>query len=365
MIVTFTIIALLIIVILFYIRQDKFGKAPDGERLTRIQQSPNFRDGKFQNLSVTPELAEGHNIAGVIYAQFFKKAPRRSPVDTIPFIKTDLKNLPKDQDVLIWFGHSSYLMQLDGKRILVDPVFSGNASPVPGTNKSFIGTDNYAVEDFPDIDYLFLSHDHYDHVDHETLIALRGKVSKVLCGLGVGAHLEYWGYDMSRVVEADWYDSLDLDSGFHVTVTPARHFSGRGFSRNNTLWVSFVLQTPSSKIFIGGDSGYDKHFAEIGKKFGPLDLAIIENGQYDDAWPYIHTRPHEVLQVAKDLNAKRLFPVHSSKFVMANHSWDEPLRRVTELNKDYNIPLVTPVIGQIVYLKDESQTFGSWWEGIE
>lgn len=365
MVVTLIIAAALTVVVLLYIRQDKFGKAPDGERLARIQQSPNYRDGKFQNLSETPELAEGYNMAGVIYAQLFRKAPRRSPVDNIPSTKNDLKNIPADQDVLVWFGHSSYYMQLDGKRILVDPVFSGNASPIPGTNKSFAGTDIYSVTDLPDIDYMFISHDHYDHVDHETLVALRPKVDRVICGLGVGSHLEYWGYDPSRIIEKDWYDTVDLDSGFQVTVTPARHFSGRGFSRNNTLWVSFLLRTPSSKIFIGGDSGYDSHFAKIGAEFGPVDLAIVENGQYDLAWPYIHTLPEEVLKVGKDLSAKRLFPVHSSKFVMANHAWDEPLSKVSALNKDYNIPLVTPSIGEIVFLKDSTQTFKRWWEGIK
>ncbi len=258
-------------------------------------------------------------------------------------------------------------MQIDGKRILVDPVFSGNASPVPGTVKSFKGTDRYAVEDLPDIDYLFISHDHYDHVDYETLMKLKPKIKKVICGLGVGAHFEHWGYDTNKIIEKDWNETVDFGNGFIVHTTPARHFSGRGFTRNNTLWMSYVLQTATMKIYIGGDSGYDTHFADIGNKYGPIDLAIIENGQYNVAWRYIHTLPDEVLKAAKDLKAKRLFPVHSSKFALGNHAWDEPLTKVSELNNHSENPisLVTPMIGEFVFLKDIKQQFKQWWVGVK
>jgi L-ascorbate metabolism protein UlaG (beta-lactamase superfamily) len=359
--ITQTTVTLLILLTLFYMRQSKFGKTPSRKRLEVMKKSPNFENGRFKNLNHTPQLTEGHTILGVTYEFLFKKTPRRIPVDTIPSVRTDLLNLPVQEDVLIWFGHSSYFIQLDGKRILVDPVFSGNASPVPGTNKSFKGTDRYAAADLPDIDYLIISHDHYDHVDYETLIKLKPKTGTVICGLGVGAHFEDWGYSTNTIIERDWNEKIELDSGFVVYTTPARHFSGRGFSKNNTLWMSYVLQSPTLKIYIGGDSGYDTHYADIGNKFGPIDLAILDNGQYDVKWRYIHTLPEEVLQASHDLKAKRLFPVHSSKFAMANHPWDEPLIKITELNKSFNIPLVTPVIGEIVYLKDDNQRFKKWW----
>lgn len=346
-------------------RLSKFGKSPEGARQERISQSPNFKDGSFQNLSFTPQLTEGYTIPGIIYSRFFKKNNRRIPTDTIPSVKTDLLNLPADQDLLVWFGHSSYYMQLNGKRILVDPVFSGNASPLPGTVKAFAGTDRYTVADLPYIDYLFISHDHYDHLDYETITKLKSKVAKVICGLGVGSHFEQWGYDSTLVLERDWYESIEFDSAFTVHVTPARHFSGRGFSRNNTLWCSYVLETPSLKIYVGGDSGYDTHFAAIGEKFGPFDLAIIESGQYNEAWRYIHTLPHEVLQAAQDIKAHRLFPVHNSKFPLANHPWDEPLNRVSELNQSIGIPLVTPVIGELIELENESQQFKQWWFSLK
>lgn len=366
MVITFlSIVAVPVLIIFFYIRQDKFGKAPSGERLALLKQSPHYRDGKFNNMSPTPQLAEGYSIAGVIYTQIFKKAPRRRPAGSIPHIRTNLLKLNPDEDVLVWFGHSSYFMQADGKRILVDPVFSGSASPVPGTNKSFKGTDNYSVEDLPPIDYLFITHDHYDHADYETLTQLKTKTDKVICGLGVGAHLEHWGYEKSVIVEKDWGDRISFGDGFVVYVTPARHFSGRSFSRNNTLWCSYVLQTPTLKIFIGGDSGYDTHFADIGREYGPFDLAVMDNGQYNAAWQLIHAMPHEVLQATLDLKAERLFPAHSSKFAMANHPWDEPLRKITELNEQYNIPLVTPMIGEVVRLKDSTQPFKQWWVNVQ
>lgn len=266
------------------------------------------------------------------------------------------------QIFLVWFGHSSYFIQLDGKRILVDPVFSGNASPIPRTATSFQGTDIYTVADLPDIDYLFISHDHYDNVDYETLIALKDKVQKVICGLGVGSHFEHWGWDNSKIIERDWNEKVDLDKGFTAFVEPARHFSGRGLSTNNTLWASYVLQTPSMKIYIGGDSGYDTHYAAIGDKHKAIDLAILDNGQYNESWKYIHNLPEEVLKAAEDLKAKRIFPVHSSKFALASHDWDEPLVKLAELNKSKNLPLVTPIIGETVYLKDSTQKFKHWWQ---
>jgi L-ascorbate metabolism protein UlaG (beta-lactamase superfamily) len=346
-------------------KQNKFGKAPFGDRLERVKTSSNFKQGKFQNISITPALAEGYSMPGIIYSQLFKKVARRFPAEAIPSIKTNLLELPIGQDVLVWFGHSSYFIQIEGKRILVDPVFSGNASPIRGTVKAFKGSDIYTVDDLPGIDYLFISHDHYDHLDYETIIKLKSKVNTVVCGLGVGSHFEHWSYEPSRIIEKDWHESVVLDNGITVFVTPARHFSGRGFSRNNTLWCSYVLQTPAMKIYIGGDSGYDSHFAEIGNKFGPIDLAILDNGQYNAAWRYIHMLPDEVMRAAQDLKAKRLFPVHSSKFALANHSWDEPLSKVTELNKGINIPLVTPRIGEVVELKNPDQPFKQWWVGVK
>lgn len=361
MYIFFSIVAGLAIVTFFYMRQDKFGRNPSGERLARIEQSPNYRDGSFQNQSKTTTLVEGYSYWDVIVNNYFTRHPNKYPETPLPSVQTDLKNLPADSNVLVWFGHSSYFIQVDGVKILMDPVFSGNASPVPGTVKSFQGSDVYAADDLPEIDYLFISHDHYDHVDYETIIALQSKVKHVVCGLGVGEHFEYWGYRPEIITECDWYDQVKLENGLIVNVEPARHFSGRGFKTNNTLWASYVLQTSGLTIYLGGDSGYDKHYAEIGGKY-EIDLAILDNGQYDPAWRYIHNLPEDVIQAAKDLNAKRVFPVHSSKFALASHAWNEPLKRLMALNETEGIPMVTPMIGQVVHLNDTTQAFERWWE---
>lgn len=365
MLATLLILVGLVLIIWLYLQQAKFGKAPSGARLQRIQQSPNFKEGKFQNQSHTPDLTEGYGYTGVMIDFLFKKVERRIPTNSLPSVKTDLRKLPLEENVLVWFGHSSYYFQLDGKRFLVDPVFSGNASPIPGTTKSFLGTDVYTVNDLPEIDYLLVSHDHYDHLDHTTIVALQSKVQKVICGLGVGSHFEHWGYVPEQLIEKDWYESIELDNHCRITLEPARHFSGRGFIRNNTLWTSYMLQSKSMTLYVGGDSGYDSHFAAIGKKYRNIDLAILENGQYDEAWRYIHNLPEDFMKAAQDLGAKRIFPVHSAKFALASHAWDEPLRAVTELNKDYNIPLLTPMIGEVLRLTDDKQVFTNWWEGVQ
>jgi L-ascorbate metabolism protein UlaG (beta-lactamase superfamily) len=357
--------SIFILAVVLYCAMPQLGKAPSDQKLEAIKNSPNFREGKFQNINITPDLVEGTSRLGMLYEFLFKEVPRIRPIDNIPSVKLDLLNLPIEKEVLVWFGHSSYFIQTGKKRFLVDPVFSGYASPIPGTIKAFKGTDRYSAQDFPDIDYLIISHDHYDHVDYETILKIKSKIKKVICGLGVGSHFEYWGYSPESIIEKNWNETIEIDKDFFIYTAPARHFSGRLFSRNNTLWMSYLLQSPTIKIYIGGDSGYDTHFADLGSKFGPIDLAIIDNGQYDLKWRNIHTLPNEVIQAAKDLKAKRLFPVHSSKFVLANHSWDEPLSRVSELNKESKITLVTPIIGEYVFLDDANQKFTNWWESVK
>lgn len=359
------VILILVAVTYWYMRLPQFGRPPAGERFQLMQQSPRFKKGKFENLRFTPTLTEGYSMWGVIKKQLFAKLPRRRPTDSIPSIKTDLSQLPSNRNLLVWFGHSSYFMQIDEKRFLIDPVLSGNASPLSGTARAFKGSDIYKTEDLPSIDYLLITHDHYDHLDYKTIRAIQSKVKQVVCPLGVAGHLIRWGYDVKDIIEKDWNETTLLDAGFRITTLPARHFSGRGFTRNNTLWTSYLLQTPSLTVYIGGDSGYDTHFAEIGNKFPGIDVAILENGQYNPAWHAIHMLPPEVLKAAKDLRAKRLFPVHSSKFALAQHPWDEPLKEVTRLNETDPIPLITPVIGSIVYLDDPGQQFEPWWTKIQ
>jgi L-ascorbate metabolism protein UlaG (beta-lactamase superfamily) len=361
MIFLFLLVVVLVVGIKLFFQQEQFGKRPNGLRLQLIQNSPNYKNNAFQNLSHTPSLTEGVSMFYVLKEFAFKKNEFKKPNQHIPTIKTDLLNLNPLENVVVWFGHSSYFVQIDGKKILVDPVLSNNASPLSFTTKAFEGTNVYTTDDFPEIDYLFISHDHWDHLDYKTIMKLKPKIKTVITGIGTGAHFEHWGFDSELIIEKDWNETLTLEDGFKVTIVPARHFSGRSFVRNKALWVSFVVQTPTAKLFIGGDSGYDSHFAEIGKQFGPFDLVFLENGQYDKSWKYIHMTPNEVLQAAMDLKARALFPVHSSKFTLANHNWNEPLSRISELAGTSEIKLITPLIGEKTNLNSE-KVFPKWWE---
>ncbi len=310
-----TLLIILISGVLYYFIHPIFGGSFKGARLERMKQSPNLKNGTFRNLEVTPSLKSDVNVVALFWDFLFNKNPHLKPIDVLPVVACDLENLPPD-DVLIWFGHSSYLLKLDGKLILVDPVFSENASPMPGSNNAFKMSVDYAMMLFPKIDYLFITHDHYDHLDYDTVAKLRNKIGQVICGLGVGAHIESWGYKADQIIEGDWYDHIQLGPGFQVTFTPARHFSGRRITRNTTLWTSFVLKTSKYTIFLGGDSGYGKHFKKIGDQFGPFDLAILESGQYNDAWHYIHSLPDEWAAETKDLKAKLFYP-----YILRNLLW--------------------------------------------
>ncbi|WP_245645621.1 MBL fold metallo-hydrolase [Niabella ginsenosidivorans] len=339
------------------------GQQPDAARKARFQALSNYKNDQFQNLVPTPALAEGESMTKVL-CDFFSKQPDAVPKQELPSVKTDLKNLSSTENVLVWFGHSSYFLQVDGKRFLVDPVFSGNASPVPGSVKAFPGTNNYQANDISNIDVLFISHDHWDHLDYLTIRQLKQKAQKVICGLGVAQHFEYWGWDKKKLAEKNWYECVDLGDGFRVTLTPARHFSGRLFTRNCSLWTSFVLETPAKKLFLGGDSGYGPHFKEIGARFGPFDLAILECGQYNKKWPYIHSLPEEVIPEVQELNARNFMPVHHSKFKLAQHPWYEPLEKVTRFAAAAGIPVTTPMIGEKADLNNLNKAWEKWWEAL-
>lgn len=223
---------------------------------------------------------------------------------------------------MVWFGHSSYLMQVDGKIILVDPVLSGSASLIRFTTLSYKGSDVYTTDNFPTIDYLFITYEHLDHLDYKTILKLKPKVKVIITGLGTGAHLKHWRFNANNIIEKDWDQTIQLHNGFAINTPQGRHFSGRGIKRNLALWMSFVLTTPTMKIFIGGDSNYDSHFKTIGDTYGPFDIAILECGQYNNYWKYIHLMPEEVVLAGIDLQTKKLLPVHRAKFSLSLYAWD-------------------------------------------
>lgn len=336
------------------------GKLPSGKHLEKIKLSPNYKEGAFQNLSPTPMKPEDISYWKMM-REFFKKHPETAPPVKLPFVKTDLCTINSSEPVIIWFGHSSYFIRIENKNFLIDPVFSGNAAPLSFMVKAFPGSNEYKTEDMPAIDYLILTHDHYDHLDFKTIRKLRNKVNRIYCSLGISSHLKYWGVDENKITEMDWWQSEQLEKNIKLTATPARHFSGRGLKRGQSLWSSFILKTSAYNLFLGGDSGYDKHFKDIGNKYGPFDLAILESGQYNSMWPLIHMMPEETVQAAVDLKAKKLLPVHWGKFRLAMHPWNEPVKRVLDKAQELNIRVLTPKIGELITIgSDFKNTY--WWE---
>ena len=336
------------------------GKLPSGKYLEKIKKSPNYNRKGFQNLTETPMKPQDISYWKMI-TEFMKKRKDASPAAAIPFVKTELSALTSSSPAVVWFGHSSYLLKFANKNFLVDPVFSGNAAPLSFMVKAFKGSNEYKVEHMPHIDYLILTHDHYDHLDYKTIRKLKKKVSQVICSLGVTSHLKYWGYSKEKITELDWWQSEVLFDDVNITAAPARHFSGRGFKRNQTLWSSFILESGSYKIYLGGDSGYESHFAEIGNRHGPFDLAILEAGQYNTMWPYIHMMPEETVQAAKDLRARSLLPVHWAKFTLSLHPWNEPIKRIITAAQSLKVPVHTPLIGNPFFL-DQQNNYENWWE---
>ncbi|WP_323636877.1 MBL fold metallo-hydrolase [Pectobacterium polaris] len=361
------IILLLLIIttsVFFFLRTPVFGEQPEGARLERIEKSANYVNGEFRNQVNTPMFSEGNNFLTVNISYLFAKTSRLAPETPLPVVKTDLKNLNRNTDTVIWLGHSSYFIQLDGKRMLVDPVFSERASPVALGGTAFTGTTLYSVEDMPDIDYLLITHDHYDHLDYPTISQLKSKVDRVITGLGVGQDFVRWGYSEAKIYELDWNDALNTQSELTFYSIPARHYSGRALTANKTLWTGYVIESGSKRILLSGDSGYGPHYQDIAARFKHFDLVALDMGQYDPLWPYIHMTPEEASRVALELNAKSLLPAHVGRFALASHPWDDPFKRITAVSKGKNYQLLTPKIGEPIELDNTQQKFGAWWEGI-
>lgn len=327
-----------------FINQKSFGRLPKGERLKRIEQSPNYRNGHFCNQEPTPMFTGTSSRWKILFSMFKKSNNNITPQQSIEAIKTDLHSLDRSKNLIVWFGHSSYFIQLDGVRYLVDPVFY-NAAPVSFMIKPFKGTDIYKPEDMPSIDYLIITHDHWDHLDYKTIKKLKNRISCVICPLGVGEDFEYWGFDTKKIIELDWNENANLTKA-KIHCLPTRHFSGRGLVSNKTLWASFMLEG-SKTIFIGGDGGYDKRFQAIGKQFPTIDFAILENGQYNSDWKYIHTMPQQLSLEAKELNARTVLTVHHFKFALSKHAWNAPEKNIQQMRKD-SINVLDPKIGEII-----------------
>lgn len=342
----------------------QFGQVPDGNDLKRMEKSSNYRQGLFQNSEKTSLDWPFEKMTKVFYKFLFVKG-EREPAKEIPqinFTAADLE-IHRDSNMrLRWFGHSAFYLEIDGKRLLLDPMLGNIASPL-----SFMGPERFnknlpiSIEELPFIDAVIYSHDHYDHLDYSSVIGLKDKVGHWFTALGMGSHLKKWGIDSAKITEMDWWEEKEF-MGLKLAATPARHFSGRAINdRFKTFWNSWVIRGRNQNLFFSGDGGYSKEFKRIGEKFGPFDICLIECGAYNEDWHDIHMMPEESAQACVDLSGRLMMPIHWGAFSLALHSWTEPVTRLSKKAEELGVRLVTPVIGEEVivpvYIPDKQ-----WWQ---
>ena len=313
----------------------------------------------FENISPTSLDMPFRTMLSVIAKQF-ENIPNRRPKEEIDIIRT--KNNQIDHPRLIWFGHSTFFLELEDKNILLDPMFGDVPAPLPWLGqKRYSGELPLSIADLPQIDAVILSHDHYDHLDHGSIVKLKSKVDQYYVPMGLGRHLVRWGIRENKINELDWWEESALGD-IKLALTPARHFSGRSLGdRTTTLWGSWVIQSDSISIFFSGDSGYDSHFEQIGKKYGPFDFAMLECGQYYKEWKPIHMTPEQTIQAAIDVKVKVAMPIHWGAFTLAFHTWTEPIERASAEANRLGVTLCTPMIGEPIVI-GHSYPSTKWWE---
>lgn len=336
---TFTILGLLTYTVF---QLPVFGGTFEGARLERMQKSPQFIGGRFEN--TPPQSTE----LGLIKTlKRYSEGQIREPTFEIPVQKLTPEDLPVPPPPglrAFWFGHASTLIDIDGVRVMTDPVFSEYASPFAIGPKRFHPTP-ISLDTIPKVDAVVISHDHYDHLDMVTVQSLAKHGTHFYVGLGIGAHLERWGIPLEQIREMDWWDALKIGN-IEIHCTPARHYSGRKRMNNSTLWTSWFVKGPTHSFYFSGDTGYAPHFEEIGQKLGAPDIAVIKVGAYGETWLDIHMAPEPAVQAARDLKAKFMLPVHWATFNLAYHAWDEPILRTLAEAQHKKVNLITPRPGE-------------------
>ncbi|MEL7534271.1 MAG: MBL fold metallo-hydrolase [Bacteroidota bacterium] len=360
------IVALVVLIAaLFMNLSPEFGAAPTDSQKANYAKADNYADGKFVN-EVEVNMSMSFSNGLKIMRQFLGSDPSRQPSEPQTILSIDPKEVAQNPDTLTrvnWFGHSAFLLQIDGKNLLLDPMLGPSPAPHP-----LLGTKRYTdelpleIEELPTIDAVIISHDHYDHLDYGSIAKLKDKVEEFFVPLGVGAHFKAWGVEEAHIHEKNWWDEFEF-KGLTLACTPARHFSGRGlFDRMTTLWASWVIIGQKDTIYFSGDSSYGPHFKEIGEKYGPFDFAMMECGQYNEMWKDVHMMPEETAQAGIDVKAKLLMPIHWGAFTLALHSWTDPVERVTAKAAELGLPLTTPRIGEPIILGQSPYPALQWWK---
>ena len=344
----------------FFQLNPHFGSNPTKNQIQFYEGLPNYQNGEFTN-SDAFEMMTGD----MSMYEFFKSDSNRKPQQSLKHQKIDLKSFTAENTEkikLAWLGHSAFLMNINGKIILLDPMLGQYASPVPMPSlKRYSKELAFSIDEFDTIDAVIFSHDHYDHLDYSTIKRIKDKVNHFYVPHGLGNHLLDWGISKDHVTQLNWNDNILIDD-IEFVCLPALHFSGRGpFNRNSTLWSSWAIKSPYGKIYFSGDSGYGTHFRKIGEEHGPFDIALIDCGQYNDAWKFSHMIPEEAVQASQDLSSTYFMPIHWGGFTLSTHAWTEPVERSLQFAKTVGQRTVTPMLGQILYLNENMDSENSYW----
>ena len=342
----------------------------DGERAReeRVMRSPAWGKGKFHNRPDVQVMTRSADYGSVIVKFIFKGGDRepRAPLPTVPVDLTALASPPADGVRATWLGHSTVWVEVDGVRVLCDPHWSERSSPVGFAGPKRFHAPAVKLDDLPVPDLVVISHDHYDHLDRPTIEALNARGARFAVPLGVGAHLQSWGVPAERIVELDWWERAEVIPGrLAVTAAPAQHFSGRGLlDRNDTLWASWVIEGRARRVYFGGDGGLNEAvFTEIGRRFGPFDLTLLEIGAYDRAWGNIHLGPENAIVAHRMLRGNVLIPIHWGTFNLGLHAWHEPPEQILAAAKGTGTHLALPRIGEGVTV-GAALPSDPWWRAL-
>ncbi|MEC0089054.1 MBL fold metallo-hydrolase [Paenibacillus macquariensis] len=367
--VTVIIIVCIVVVIIGFVYllmtfYPPFGGKTPREKLTKQIHRSNYFNGRFFNTLPT-SVSNGMGVTISMLVKFIKGNPQGRPSVPLPVELVDPHFVKENQqDYVIWFGHSALLVVINGIKLLIDPMLGNSPSPFPFLGGKRYGKLPMEIEDMPTIDAIILSHDHYDHLDYGSMLKLKEKVKHFFVPLGVGAHLERWGISQARITEMDWWEEAGFE-GLTLACTPARHFSGRKFvDKEATLWCSWVICGEQTKLFFSGDSGYSPHFKEIGQKYGPFDMTLMECGQYDERWAGVHMFPEQTIQAQVDVQGKLMIPIHWCGFTLAFHDWTDPVERALKAAKEHDVHISTPRIGEIVWMGSSNYPVSTWWREL-
>ncbi len=340
-----------------------FGAKPNGLRLERMKASPRYRDGVFHNTQARGPRAKA---ALSTMGEFLFGGQRRTPPAPLPSLNPSERWTKPAETGLraTWLGHSTVLLEIDGLRVLTDPVWGERASPMRFAGPKRFQPVPVPISALPPLDAVVISHDHYDHLDHPSILELAQREVPFITSLGVGAHLEAWGVPAARITELDWWEHIELPRGLSITSAPSQHFSGRSVGdRNMTLWSSLVVRGPKHAVFFSGDTGLTSEYEEIRQRLGPFDLVMLEVGAYHPAWGDIHLGPENALTALSLLGGGSFLPVHWGTFNLAIHAWDEPAETLLQLAPKQGVHLVMPLLGQPVE-PSRVERVDAWWRPV-